>query len=144
MRKNRILIVEDNDDDIELILLSLQNQNIVNELDIVKDGEEALEFIFRKGAFSNREDYDPVLILLDLNLPKIGGLDVLRRIKADERTKRIPVTIFTSSNQEEDVIQGYELGANSFIRKPVDYEKFRDAIEKLGIYWLLLNECPPR
>lgn len=143
MEPNKILLVEDNEDDIELVELALRSGNIANDIDIVKDGEEALDYIFCKGRYKTRDSNDlPALILLDLNLPKINGLEVLREIRRNEKTSYIPVTIFTSSSQEKDITESYKLGANSYIQKPVDFEKFRDIIQNLGLYWLVLNKKP--
>ena len=143
MIQKKILLVEDNDDDIELVQLALNSGKIANQLDIVKDGEEALDYIFCKGKYKNRDcDDHPALILLDLNLPKVNGHEVLKEIRANEKTSFIPVTIFTSSSQEEDIVKSYKLRANSYIQKPVDFEKFRETIQNLGLYWLLLNKKP--
>lgn len=143
MEFNRILLVEDNEDDIELVELAMQSGNIANQLDIVRDGEEALDYIFCKGKYENRSCDDlPALILLDLNLPKINGHEVLKAIRENEKTSLIPVTIFTSSSQEKDIIESYKLRANSYIQKPVDFEKFRGTIQNLGLYWLILNKRP--
>ncbi len=145
METKKILLVEDNPDDIELMLMALKTKKIVNEIDVVTDGEEALDYLFCSGKYANRDIKDiPALVLLDLQLPKIGGLEVLKRLRADERTQLIPITIFTSSKEEQDVINSYKLGANSYIRKPVDADQFEKAIEELGLYWLLLNEPPPK
>ncbi|MFC1826229.1 response regulator [Thermodesulfobacteriota bacterium] len=138
-----ILMVEDNPNDTELALRALKNQNLTNKIHVVKDGEEALDFIFAKGAYAERNKADiPKLILLDLKLPKVDGLEVLRQIKADEFTKRVPVVVLTSSREESDLIESYKLGANSYIVKPIDFDKFIDCVGKLGLYWLLLNELP--
>jgi two-component system response regulator len=138
-----ILLVEDNSDDEELTRLAFKKSNIANRLEIVRDGAEALEYIFATGAFAGRppED-DPCLVLLDLKLPKIGGLEVLRQLRADPRTKLIPVVILTSSVEEHDVVRGYDLGCNSYIRKPVDFTQFTEAVKILGLYWLVLNQPP--
>jgi two-component system response regulator len=136
-----ILLVEDNPYEARLTISSLQDQNLANNLYHVDDGAEALDFLFARGRFEYREnENNPKLILLDLNLPKIGGLDVLREIKADERTRSIPVVILSSSKQDEDVITGYMLGVNSYVVKPVDFDIFSKAISNLGAYWMLLNE----
>lgn len=144
MENKTILLVEDNPDDVELVQLALESKKIGNKIDVVTDGEQALDYLFRRGEYADRngEAY-PTLILLDLQLPKVSGLEVLKQLRADERTKLLPVTIFTSSNEEQDMITSYELGANSYIRKPVDADQFEKAIEELGMYWLLLNELPP-
>jgi len=145
MKKGIILLVEDNPDDVELTLLSLQKHNISNEVVVVRDGAEALDYLFTTGAYADRDrSIMPAVILLDLKLPKIDGLEVLRRLRADERTKLLPVVILTSSKEEQDMLNGYKLGANSYVRKPVDFDQFSDAVKQLGLYWLLLNEPPPR
>lgn len=139
-----ILLVEDNPNDVELTLRALRKNNFVNHIHVVTDGEEALEYFFATGKYSDRDiRMSPKLVILDLKLPKIDGLEILRRVKADERTKTIPIVILTSSKEESDVLSGYQLGANSFIVKPVDFEKFIATVKELGMYWLLLNE-PPR
>ena len=136
-----ILLVEDNPNDVQLTLLAFQRQNLSNKIAVVRDGEEALAFIFCTGAFAQREGAPlPRLILLDLKLPKIDGLDVLRRLKAEERTRRTPVVMLTSSRERTDVQQAYAIGANSYIVKPVEFDKFLDVTRQLGVYWLLFNE----
>ena len=145
MKKGIILLVEDNPDDVELTLLSLQKHNISNEVVVVRDGAEALDYLFTTGAYAERDrSIMPAVVLLDLKLPKIDGLEVLRCLRADERTKLLPVVILTSSKEEQDMLNGYKLGANSYVRKPVDFDQFSDAVKQLGLYWLLLNEPPPR
>jgi len=145
MDNNVILLVEDNPDDVELTLRALKKNNIKNKVVVARDGVEALDYLFGAGSYSGRDtSLMPQLILLDLKLPKLDGLDVLRRVRADERTKVLPVVILTSSKEEQDLINGYSLGANSYVRKPVDFTQFIDAVGKLGLYWLLLNESPPR
>jgi len=140
-----ILLVEDNRDDEALTLRALKKNNIGNKIIVVRDGAEALDFLFCTGLYVDRDPHDmPQLILLDLKLPKVDGLEVLRRIRADERTRLLPVVILTSSNQERDLTEGYRSGANSYVRKPVDFNQFTDAIRQLGLYWLVLNERPPR
>ena len=144
MFKKTILLVEDNADDEELTIRALKKNNVTNHLVVARDGVEALDFIFGTGAYANRDSAVlPGLVLLDLKLPKIDGLEVLRRIRADERTRRMPVTVLTSSKEEQDVIKSYDLGANSYIRKPVDFSQFTEAVRQLGMYWLMLNEAPP-
>lgn len=139
-----ILLVEDNPNDVELTLHALKSQRVSNHIYVVRDGAEALEYIFCEGEYKERKiENSPQLILLDLKLPKLSGLEVLERIRADERTKTIPVVILTSSDEERDVVKSYKLGVNSYIRKPVDFEKFSDVVKKLGYYWLLLNILPP-
>ena len=140
-----ILLVEDNPHDVELTMYALKKNNITNEVVVAKDGEEALDYIFCTGAYENRDPgVSPVVVLLDLHLPKIDGIEVLERLRADERTKLTPVVILTSSKEEHDRLDSYRLGANSYIKKPVDFEQFADAVRQLGIYWLLLNEPPPQ
>jgi len=140
-----ILLVEDNPNDVELTLRVLKKNNISNRLHVVRDGAEALEFIFCTGAYADRDIKNgPKVVLLDLKLPKVDGLEVLRQIKADPRTKTIPVVVLTSSREERDVVQSYHLGVNSYIVKPVDFEQFTEAVRQLGLYWLLLNEPPPQ
>lgn len=140
-----ILLVEDNPDDELLTLRAFKKNNISNAIVVARDGVEALEYLFGNGDGAGREaQVLPELILLDLKLPKVDGLQVLRRIRADERTRLLPVVILTSSNEERDMIDGYSLGANSYIRKPVDFEQFVDAVRQLGLYWLVLNQTPPK
>jgi len=139
-----ILLVEDNPDDEALTLRALKKNNIRNEVVIAHDGAEALDYLFGTGKYAGRNtDVLPQVVLLDLKLPKVEGLEVLRRVRADKRTKLLPVVILTSSNEEQDRIDGYGLGANSYVRKPVDFNQFIDAARQLGLYWLILNEPPP-
>lgn len=145
MEDKIILLVEDNPDDEALTLRALKKNNIRNEVVVARDGVEALDYLLATGASPGREaQAKPQVILLDLNLPKLDGLEVLRRIRADERTRLLPVVILTSSKEERDRIEGYSLGANSYIRKPVDFGQFTEAVRQLGLYWLVLNEPPPR
>jgi two-component system response regulator len=138
-----ILLVEDNPDDVDMTLRALRKANIVNHIKIVRDGAEALAFLFGEGAYAaHHVENTPKLILLDLKLPKVDGFEVLKRVKADPRTKLIPVVILTSSKEQRDVVEGYELGVNSYIVKPVNFEGFVEAVGKLGMYWLLLNQAP--
>lgn len=138
-----ILLVEDNKDDVELTLHALRKENLANHIHIARDGEEALEFLFCNGSHCDRSfDHPPKLVLLDLKLPKVDGLEVLKRVKSDPRTSTIPVVILTSSKEERDLVQGYGLGANSYIQKPVDFEQFRDTVKNVGLYWLLINQAP--
>lgn len=142
-KKKVILLVEDNPDDELLTLRAMRKNNIVNEIIIARDGAEALDYIFRRGKYEGRDSEEhPQVILLDLNLPKIGGLDVLKEIRSNKRTSLYPVVILTSSKEERDLVEGYRLGANSYIRKPVDFNQFSEAIRQLGLYWLILNEVP--
>lgn len=145
MEHKMILLVEDNPDDEALTIRALKKNNIGNDLAVVRDGAEALEFLFCTGAYADRDRNDkPQVILLDINLPKVDGLEVLRRIRADEDTRLLPVVILTSSKEEQDLIRGYSLGANSYVRKPVDFDEFVEAVRQLGLYWLILNEAPPK
>jgi len=140
-RSKTILLVEDNPDDVELTLRAFQRNNIGNEVIVASDGEEALDYLFATGKFKDRDpEVQPTVVLLDLKLPKVMGLDVLKRIRADERTRRLPVVVLTSSNEDRDIVTSYDLGANSFVRKPVDFAQFMDAARSLGLYWLVLNE----
>ena len=139
-----LLLVEDSPDDVELTLRAFKKINLSNPIHVVRDGAEALEFLFCTGAYAHRKTQDsPKVVLLDLKLPKVDGLEVLKRIRADPRTKSIPVVILTASREESDVVSSYELGVNSYIVKPVDFEQFVEATRTLGLYWLLLNQRPP-
>jgi two-component system response regulator len=138
-----ILLVEDNPDDEELTLRALRKNNIGNRLVVARDGVEALDFLYCTGAYADRDPRElPQVILLDLKLPKIDGLEVLARIRAEPSTRLLPVVILTSSREEQDLIKGYRLGANSYVRKPVDFNRFIEAVRQLGLYWLVLNEIP--
>jgi len=140
-----ILLIEDNSSDVDLTKRALEKGRIANEVVVARDGKEALDFLWGEGAFAGRDVSDlPAVTLLDLKLPKVPGLEVLRRVRADARTRRLPVVILTSSKEEEDLAAGYDLGANSYIRKPVDFKRFSEAIEQLGLYWLVWNEQPPK
>jgi two-component system response regulator len=144
MVEKKILFVEDEKDDIELTVRGLKKANVLNEVIVVRDGAEALDYLFGSGAHKNRDLTDmPAVVLLDLKLPKVDGIEVLKRMKADERTKLIPVVILTSSKEEQDLVNGYRFGANSYVRKPVNFNQFAQAVQQLGLYWLLLNEPPP-
>jgi two-component system response regulator len=145
MKNSMILLVEDNPDDEALTLRALKKNNIENNIFVVRDGVQALDFLFCTNAYTDRDPHDlPQLILLDIKLPKMDGLEVLRRIRADERTHLVPVVILTSSKEEQDLVESYKGGANSYVRKPVDFNEFIEAMRQLGLYWLVLNEFPPR
>jgi two-component system response regulator len=140
----RILLVEDNEDDLALTLRALEKNHLHNEVEIVRDGQEALDLLFRRGAYASRPvDELPELVLLDLKVPRVEGLEVLRQIRADPSTQYLPVVVLTSSSQERDVVQSYQLGANSYVQKPVDFDDFIEATRQLGMYWLVLNKLPP-
>ena len=140
-----ILLVEDNPSDLEVALRALKEQNLCNNVQVARDGEEALDFIFCQGPFAGRRpDELPRVILLDLKLPLIDGLEVLRQIRADARTRHVPVVVLTSSTEERDVVESYALGVNSYITKPVDFDQFRDAMKTIGMYWLMLNRPPAK
>jgi len=139
-----LLLVEDSPGDEELAIRALRKNNIRNEVVVARDGAEALDFLFATGAYAGRDVSDlPTVVLLDIKLPKIGGLEVLRRIRADERTRTLPVVILTSSKEDRDRMEGYDSGANSFVRKPIEFAEFCESIRLLGLYWLILNEPPP-
>lgn len=145
MEDKMILLVEDSSDDEALTLRALRKNNIGNRVVVVRDGAEALDFLFCTGVYAQRDPHDkPQVILLDLKLPKVDGMEVLRRIRADPSTRTLPVVILTSSKEEQDVINSYMIGVNSYVRKPVDFVQFVEAIRQLGLYWLVLNETPPR
>lgn len=139
-----ILLVEDNPDDEELTLMALQESQIVNEVVVTRDGAEALDYLFATGRYTDRDPaHLPALVLLDLKLPKLSGLEVLQRMRGDPRTRLLPVVVLTSSSEEEDIIASYDLGANSYVRKPVEFHRFADAVRQVGMYWLLVNQPPP-
>jgi two-component system response regulator len=139
-----ILLVEDNQDDMDLALHALRREKLANLIFVARDGEEALDFLFCRGAFAQRSfDHPPKLVLLDLKLPKVDGIEVLRQVKLDPRTKTIPVVIMTSSKEERDLVNPYNLGANSYIQKPVDFDQFRETVKTAGLYWLVINQPPP-
>ena len=138
-----ILLVEDNQDDRDLALHALQRAKVANRIFVVSDGEEALDFLFCRGAYAERSfDHPPKLVLLDLKLPKVDGMEVLKQVKSDPRTRTIPIVIMTSSKEERDLASGYNLGANSYIQKPVDFDQFRETVKSVGLYWLVINQPP--
>ncbi len=144
MASKTILLVEDNPDDEALTFRALLKNNIGGQVVVARDGAEALDYLFATGRFAERDpNATPQVVLLDLNLPKVSGLEVLRRMRANEQTKLLPVVILTSSNEEQDRLRGYDNGANSYVRKPVDFNQFIEAVRQLGLYWLILNEQPP-
>ncbi len=144
MEDKIILLVEDNPDDVELTLRAFRKNNIVNKVVVAKDGVEALDYLFGAGVHAGQDVKDlPVVVLLDLKLPKMDGLEILKRIRQDKRSQLLPVVILTSSTEQKDVIDGYSLGVNSYVRKPVNFERFVEAVKQLGLYWLLWNEPPP-
>lgn len=143
MESKIILLIEDNPDDEALTLRALKKNNILNEVVVARDGAEALDYLFCRGRYEDRSQArTPELILLDLKLPKVDGLEVLKQLRENEQTRRLPVVILTSSNEQRDILAGYDLGANSYIRKPVDFTQFTEAVRQLGIYWLVLNVSP--
>ena len=145
MDSKMILLVEDNGDDEALTLRALKKNNIGNQVVVVRDGAEALDFLFCSGSYADRDPRDkPQVVLLDLKLPKVDGMEVLRRIRAEPSTRTLPVVILTSSKEEQDIVNSYTIGVNSYVRKPVDFIQFVDAIRQLGLYWLVLNEAPPK
>jgi CheY-like chemotaxis protein len=139
----RILLVEDNPNDVELTLEALGEHKLANIVEVTRDGEEALDYLYQRGKFASRPAGNPVVILLDLKLPKVDGHEVLRTIKTDEKLKLIPVVILTSSREEQDLVQGYKNGANAYVVKPVDFHEFLDAMKTFGVFWAVLNEAPP-
>lgn len=142
--KAKILLVEDNPSDEKLTLLAFKRSGLANDVDVVRDGREALDYVFRQGDYAERDAHDPALMLLDLNLPKIDGLEVLRSVRADRSLCALPVVILTSSQEQEDLVRSYELGCNAYVRKPVDFQEFVEAARTLGMFWMLLNERPSR
>lgn len=145
MNKNKhfILLVEDNPDDVELILRSFKKNNIANKIKVAYDGAEALDFLFGKGEYAGREAKDmPAVVLLDFKLPKIDGLEVLKRLRADAKTKLLPVVMFTSSKEDQDIINSYKAGCNSYVHKPISFDEFSEVVRQMGLYWLILNEQP--
>lgn len=141
---NRILVVEDNENDLELTVDALGEHNLANYIDTARDGEEALDYLFRRGKFAPRPNGNPVVILLDLKLPKISGIEVLKELKANPGLKTIPVVVLTSSKEESDILSTYQLGVNAYVVKPVVFHDFVDAVKQLGMFWALINEVPPK
>jgi CheY-like chemotaxis protein len=139
----RILLVEDDPRDVELTLTALEDHKLANEVTVAHDGQEALEYLYRRGQFSTRPNDNPAVILLDLKLPKVDGLEVLKQIKSDEQLKTIPVVVLTSSHEEQDMMRSYKLGVNAYVVKPVDFHEFVNAVKELGIFWAIINEPPP-
>ncbi len=143
MTPRMILLVEDNHQDEMLTLRALKKINLANRVDVVRDGQQALDYLFREGEFAGREGSDlPTVVLLDINLPRVSGLDVLERVRADPRTRLLPIVLLTSSDEERDRLRGYDKGANSFVRKPLDFSEFAETVSRLGIYWLAVNDPP--
>jgi CheY-like chemotaxis protein len=140
----RILVVEDSEEDIELTLAALDGHNVANEVDIARDGAEALDYLYRRGAFADRVTDLPVVILLDLKMPRVDGLEVLRQIKADPDMRKIPVVMLTSSREEQDLVRSYELGVNAYVVKPVNFQQFMESVRQLGCFWAVINEPPPQ
>lgn len=143
MQAARILLAEDSSQDVELTLNALAEQNIGNSVAVARDGAEALDYLYKRGKFTDRENGNPVLLLLDLKMPKVDGLEVLRTVKSDPRLRTIPVVVLTSSREEQDVVRSYELGVNAYVVKPVEFDKFLRAVRELGLFWMLINEPPP-
>ena len=138
----RILLVEDSEQDVELTLAALKEAHLANEVDVARDGAEALDYLYCRGAFADRPDELPVFVLLDLKMPKLDGIDVLRQMKGDPLLKNVPVVILTSSREEQDLVQSYKLGVNAYVVKPVDFQQFTDSVRRLGFFWAVLNEAP--
>jgi CheY-like chemotaxis protein len=139
----RILLAEDNPKDVELTLAALEQHNLANEVETVKDGAEALDYVYRRGKYASRPDNNPVVVLLDLKMPKVDGLEVLRTMKRDERLRAIPIVVLTSSREERDLVVSYNLGANAYVVKPVNFQDFVSAVKELGVFWAMINEPPP-
>ncbi|MBM2839448.1 MAG: response regulator receiver protein [Deltaproteobacteria bacterium] len=143
VKLKRILLVEDNPNDMELTLEALAEYNLANDVEVARDGEEALDFLYRRGKYSDRDKNNPAVVLLDLKLPKIDGLEVLKTIRSDDLLKLIPVVILTSSREERDKVEGYRLGVNAYVVKPIDFHEFINAVKELGLFWAIINEPPP-
>ena len=142
MKIKRILLAEDDANDVELILTALEEHHLANEITVVRDGEEALDYLFRRGKFESREDELPALMLLDIKMPKVDGLEVLRQVKNDDRLKLLPIVVLTSSREEQDIIESYQLGTNAYVVKPVEFDNFMTVVKQLGLFWILTNELP--
>lgn len=143
LKLKKILFAEDDLNDVELTLRALEEYNIANDIEIVHDGQEALDYLYKKGKFTDRPNGNPVVIFLDIKMPKVDGLEVLKHIKSDPELKTIPVVILTSSSEEQDILRSYNLGVNAYVVKPVDFYRFSDAVEQVGVFWAILNEPPP-
>ena len=143
VKLKRILLVEDSPNDVELTLEALSEHNLANEVEVAQDGQEALDYLYHQGRFSDRPNGNPAVVLLDLKLPKINGIEVLKQIRSDDKLKLIPVVVLTSSHEEQDRVESYNLGANAFVVKPVDFHSFIDAVKSLGIFWAIINKPPP-
>jgi len=140
----KILLVEDNANDVELTLAALNEYHLVNDVDVVRDGEEALDYLYKRGKYESRETQEPAVVLLDLKLPKVDGLEVLEKIKADVNLKTVPVVMLTSSREEQDLVRSYQLGVNAYVVKPVEFGEFMNALKELGLFWAVINQLPPR
>ena len=140
----KILLVEDNANDVELTLAALNEYHLVNDVDVVRDGEEALDYLYKRGKYEARETQEPAVVLLDLKLPKVDGLEVLEKIKADDNLKTVPVVMLTSSREEQDLVRSYKLGVNAYVVKPVEFGEFMNALKELGLFWAVINQLPPR
>lgn len=140
----RILLAEDNANDVELTLAALDHHNLANEVIVARDGEEALDYLYRRGAFKMREDGNPAVMLLDLKMPKVDGMEVLRQVKADADLKTVPVVVLTSSREDRDLVESYDLGVNAYVVKPVDFHEFIDAVKEVGLFWSIINVPPPK
>jgi CheY-like chemotaxis protein len=143
MKGKKVLLAEDSANDVELTLAALEEYHLANEVVVVRDGAEALDYLYRRGSFAGRSEQQPVLILLDLKMPKVDGLQVLRQVKNDPLLKNVPIVVLTSSREEQDIVEGYRLGTNAYVVKPVGFEKFVEVVKQLGLFWLLINEPPP-
>ena len=139
----RILLAEDSVKDVELTLTALEEKHLANKVDVVRDGEEALDYLYRRGSFQSRPGGNPAVVLLDIKMPKVNGLEVLRQIKSDEKLKTVPVVVLTSSREEQDMVESYRLGVNAYVVKPVDFNQFVDAVKEVGAFWAVINEPPP-